>query len=178
MPKCFAVLAGVVLGLLVQIIPSYAELYLFIDGILGESKGPNRQGWSDIKSVSWGVGESPPGSAMKVQFRRLELTKPHDSIAPALALLASTGKPVRELRVEAARMNGGVEVVTTRVRLTGVRVSNIATAGLEQVSTNLITDSVAFSFDTITWTYFKFDETGRTAGTFSTCFDVRTNIPC
>ena len=71
-----------------------------------------------------------------------------------------------------------MEIVTTRVRLAGVRVANIATAGLDQGTANLITDSLAFSFDTITWTVIKLDDVNRPVATFSTCFDVRTNIPC
>ncbi len=175
MPKIIATLftAGL---LLCQASVSHAvAIFMFIDGVKGESKDNAHKDWTDVQSTNWAHGEAPPGSPVKIQFGRLQITKLNDSISPLLALAAATGLAFKELKLEMIR-SGPVPVVVSRVKLRGARVASYATA--VQDGPNAPTDSIGFSFDQITWINFKVDATGQQIPGNAGCFDLKTNTAC
>ena len=151
---------------------------MFIDGVQGEVTDPAHPGWSSVRTASWGHGEAPPGSVVKVQFGRLTITKVNDSTSAVLAQAAATGKPFREVKLEMVKnITADTKVVMNRVKLTGARVTNFQTSAQGEGNVPPA-DSISFSFDAISWINFKVDNLGRQAPGSAGCFDLKANVAC
>lgn len=175
MLKTAATLFATGLLFICQISVTHAEdLFLLIAGIAGESRDQQHPGWNQVESVSWGHGEAPPGSPSKIQFGRVQITKLRDSTSAALALLGATGQPIKDIKLEISRSSASAPVVMFRMKLTNARVAAYAAAA----HNGLGTESIGFSFDTITWITFKLDEQGRPTPGSAACFDVVGNKTC
>lgn len=124
MTKCFRFLLTAGLLLLGEASLSHAEIFMRIDGVQGESKDPAHPDWNDIQSANWEYGEPPPGSATKLQFQRLSVTKKHDAVSALLVQAAATGTPFREKRLEMTAPLGATQAAYSRVKLTGARIIN------------------------------------------------------
>lgn len=162
--------------LLCQASVSHAlDIFLFIDGVQGEVTEPAHPGWSMVQTASWGHGEAPPGSAVKVQFGRFAITKQHDSISALLAQAAASGTPFKEVKLEMVKNFGGTKVAVSRIKLAGARVANYQTSGH---GGGEATDSINFSFDRITWINFKLDASFRQLPGSAGCFDLKANAAC
>ncbi len=160
-----------------QVSASHADnLFLLLGGIQGESKDSQHSGgWNNLESASWGHGEAPPGSPNKIQFGRVQITKRQDSTSATLALLGATGQPLKDFKLEITRPGGGGSpVVVFRMKLTNARVTSYAAAA----RTEPATESLGFSFDTISWITFKIDQQGQQTPGSSACFDVVNNKTC
>lgn len=174
-------LTGVfIIGLMLvgQVSVSHAagDIFILIPGIQGEVPQPPHTGWSQVDSVAWAHGEAPPGSPIKIQFGRVNITKRFDSTSAALALLGATGQPIKDVKLEIMRTTGGTLAVVFRMKLTNVRVASYAAA--IQDTLTFRTDQIGFSFDTITWITFKLGEQGQSAAGSSACWDVVKNTTC
>lgn len=175
MQKIFAILFVSAL-LLCQASASHAvDIFMFIDGMKGESTDHAHQDWTDVQLASWGHGEAPPNSPVKFQFGRVQITKLNDSISPLLAQAAVTGLALKDLKLEMIK-SGPVRVVVSRVKLRGVRVTSYATTAQEGAAIPI--DSIAFSFDQITWINFKITATGQQLPGNAGCFDLKLNAGC
>jgi type VI secretion system secreted protein Hcp len=161
---------------LCQVSMSHADnLFLLLGGIQGESKDAQHPGWNNLESASWGHGEAPPGSPSKIQFGRVQITKLRDTASAPLALLGATGQQIKDIKLEITRPGaGGSPVVVFRMKLTNARVTSYAAAA----HTGPATESVGFSFDTISWITFKIDQQGQQTPGSSACFDVVNNKTC
>lgn len=151
------------------------DLFLLIPNVPGESTDQAHLGWIDAQSASWSHGEAPPGSPVKIQFGRVTITKRNDSTSATLALLAASGQPIKDVKLEIQTV-GVNRVPLLRVKLTNVRVASYATAWRE--NDNPATDSIALSFDTITWINFKITAQGQSVAGSSACWDVVNNKAC
>lgn len=148
------------------------RIFVLVPNIQGEVIGPpSHLGWIEAESISWGHGEGPAG---KIQFQRLQLAKRNDSTSPALALLAASGKLLKDIKVELLGVAQESLIVGARVKLTNARVTSVVTSA----SQNNRTDSVAFSFDTITWITFKVNAQGQQQPGGAACWDVVNNRSC
>ena len=176
------VLTGVfMIGLLLlcQVSVSHAgNIFVLLPGIQGDATEPNHIGWIDVKSVSWGHGEAPPGSPIKIQFGRVSIVKLNDSISASLALLGATGQPIKDVKLEITKVVNEVPVVVSRMKLSNARVASYATLALS--AGNEVNDSIGFSFDTITWINFKVAKVGQQAPApgSAACWDVINNKTC
>jgi type VI secretion system secreted protein Hcp len=159
-----------------QVSMSHADnLFLLIAGIQGESKDAQHPGWNHLESASWGHGEAPPGSPSKIQFGRVQIAKPQDTTSAALAMLGATGQPIKDIKLEITRPGaGGSPVVVFRMKLTNARVTSYAAAAHNGPAT----ESVSFSYDTISWITIKLDEQGRPSPGSAACFEVVNNKVC
>jgi type VI protein secretion system component Hcp len=175
MLKTAAILFATGLLFLCQVSMSHAEnLFLLLGGIPGESKDPQHPGWINLRSATWGHGEAPPGSPSKIQFGRVQITKHQDSTSATLALLGATGQALKDFKLEITRPTADTNLVLFRMKLTNARVASYAAAA----HLDPATESVSFSFDTITWITFKIDELGRQSPGSAACFDVVNNKSC
>lgn len=177
MAKCFTILFTAGLLLLGEASLSHADILMWIDGVQGESKDQAHSGWNDVQSANWGHGEPPPGSAIKVQFQRLSVTMKHDPVSALLAQAAAMGTSFREIKLEMTIPPGPTQIVYSRVKLTGARVTSYQTSA-SPTSGNPHMDSITFGFDSITWIDFKVDETGRQYPGSSGCFILSKGIAC
>lgn len=150
------------------------RIFVFVPDIQGEVIGPpSHLGWIEAESISWGHGEAPAGAPVKIQFQRLQLVKRNDSTSPALALLAASGKLIKDIKVELLGTSRDSLIAVARVKLTNARVTSVVTSA----SQNNRTDSIGFSFDTITWITFKVNAQGQQPGG-AACWDVVNNRSC
>lgn len=178
MPKLLTALSTAGFLLLFQASVSHAlEIFMLIDGIQGEVTETAHPGWSVVKSASWGHGEAPTGSVVKVQFQRLAIIKLNDPTSAVLAQAAATGKAFKEVKLEMLKNVGDTKVVMNRVKLIGARVTNCQTSAQGEGSIPP-TDSISFSFDTINWINFKKDSSGHQAPGSAGCFDLKANAAC
>jgi type VI secretion system secreted protein Hcp len=152
-----------------------ADLFLLIPNVPGESADQAHAGWIDLQGVTWSHGEAPPGSATKIQFGRVTMTKRNDSTSAMLALLAASGQPIKDVKLEMLT-TGATRLLLLRLKLTNVRVASYATA--VTTAGNAATDSIALSFDTITWINFKINAQGQSVAGSSACWDVINNKAC
>ena len=151
------------------------KIFVLVPNLQGEVSGPpTHVGWIEAESATWGHGEPPPGAPVKVQFNRVQLVKRNDSTSPALALLAASSQLVKDVKIEIFRTLQDTGIVMARVKLTNARVTSFATS----VNQNSRTDSIAFSFDTITWITFKLNAQGQQQPGGATCWDVVNNKGC
>ena len=163
---------------LCQVSISHADnLFLLLGGIQGESKDAQHPGWNYLESARWEHGEAPPGSPSKIQFGRVQITKQQDSTSATLALLGATGQALKDFKLEITRPTGSNPVAVFRMKLTNARVASYAAAAHSGQSGSA-TESVSFSFDTITWITFKIDEQGRQTPGSAGCFDLLANKSC
>jgi type VI secretion system secreted protein Hcp len=151
------------------------DLLLFIPNITGESTDQAHPGWIHIQSATWSHGEAPPGSVAKIQFGRVTITKRNDSTSPMLALLGASGQLIKDVKLEMLTANEA-SIPLLRMKLTNVRVASYATA--LRTADNAGTDSIALSFDTITWINFKITPQGQSVAGSSACWDVVNNKGC
>ena len=153
-----------------------AAIYMLIPNISGETTESTHAGWVELQTLNWGHGEPPPGSAVKVQFNKVNGTKQLDSVSSALALLAANAQPLKEVKVEVVRTAAGTITVLYRLKLTNARLVNYAAS----VQSNQIgIETFSLEFDTISWISFKTTAAGTTStpGTAG-CWDVVGNKPC
>lgn len=175
MLKTVTALCATGLLFLCQVAISHADnLFLLLGGIQGESKDPQHPGWNNLRSATWGHGEAPPGSPSKIQFGRVQITKHQDSTSATLALLGATGQALKDFKLEITRPTADTNLVLFWMKLTNARVASYAAAA----HLDPATESVSFSFDTITWITFKIDEQGRLLPGSSACYDVVNNKSC
>lgn len=174
MPKLLATLFTAGLLLCHASVSHALDIFMFIDGMRGESNDNAHRDWTELQSASWGHGEPPPGSPVKVQFGRLNITKLNDSISPLLAQAAAAGTAFKDLKLEMIKP-GQLRVVMSRVKLKNARVSNYSSS---VSNASLGSDAVSFSFDQISWINFKVDPSGQQIPGNAGCFDLKTNTAC
>ncbi len=151
------------------------DLFLLVPNVPGEANDPAHPGWIPVESAAWNHGEAPPGSPVKIQFGRVTITKRNDSTSPLLALLAASGQPIKDVKLDVLTA-GSNRLPLLRMKLTNVRVASYATSVLD--SAGFGTDSIAFSFETVTWINFKINAQGQSVAGNSACWDVVNNKSC
>jgi type VI secretion system secreted protein Hcp len=111
--------AAIVLGagLLAQNAFAAYDAYLKIEGISGDSKSSDHQGWIEIQSFQWGAPQSArdmsTGMASgKRQHSPLIIRKLLDSASPQLMRAVTTGKHFNQILIEERGANGKVMRIT------------------------------------------------------------------
>lgn len=170
-------LCSIFLWFVAHVPMGHAAMFMFVDAIKGEAVDLTHKDWIELLGAQWGHSEPPPGATRTPQFERLTIAKGHDSTSALFARHAADGRPFRELKLEITLSFGNVRKPVSRVKLTGVRVTSYSTAasGTESI---VPTDSIAFSFETITWINIKYNSSGDQISGNAACFDLRTNTTC
>lgn len=178
MPKIFTAFSVAGILFLCQLTISHAlDVFVLIDGVQGEEMDPLHPGWIRVQNVTWGHGEAPPGSAVKVQFERFVITKVNDSTSALLAQAAATGQPFKDVKLEMVKtVEGSKKVVVNRIKLVGARVAHYQASA--HGGGQIPADSISFSFDKITWINFKLDNLSRQLPGSAGCFDLKANTAC
>jgi type VI protein secretion system component Hcp len=141
----------------------------------GDVTESNHVGWIELQSLSFGHGEAPPGAQVKIQFGRVNMTKTMDSVSAALALLAASGQPVSQVRVEITRPSGSSAPVIFKLKLTGARLTSFASSAqpIHPAAENL-----GWSFDSVTWINIKLNLQNQPVPGSSACWELVKNTPC
>jgi type VI secretion system secreted protein Hcp len=148
------VIGALLLGLLaVGSGEAYAAFrtFLFVPGIPGDAIDAQHTDWIEILSMSQGL----TGTKKAVACSDLAVMKFLDRSGPALWAAAAVGQVFPEIHIEVVRA-GDTEVVVYDIRFSNAKVTSINTSG----SSELPTESVSFSYQSLTLTFNRQTSTG------------------
>lgn len=157
------------------------EMFLYIEGLPGESANDTYTEWIDVLSYSWGVSMPSAGTISSGQPRSSEssiftdfmITKALDKTSPKLALYCSNGQHITEaVFIICGPGESGTKIMEYRmsdVIITSVLVSG--TAG-EEIRPS---EEVGLAYAEITWIYTELDEMGMAKGNVEAYWDLETN---
>jgi len=137
-----------VAGLLaIQTGAAYAQqyrTYMFVPGIPGSSVDEGHKDWIEVLSMSQGVSSTKKSVACS----DLAIMKVLDQAGPALWAAAAVRQLFTEVHIEVAK-GGEFPGVVYDIRISNARVTSSQTSG----SSELPTESVSFSYDSIILTF-------------------------
>ena len=139
----------------IQSSTAYAQqyrTYMLVPGIPGGAVAAGHKDWIEVLSMSQGV------SAIKksVACSDVSIMKMLDQAGPALWAAAAVRQLFPEIRIEVVTPSGETSGVVYDIRLSNARVTSTQTAG----SSELPTESVSFSYESITLTFNPQDAKG------------------
>jgi type VI protein secretion system component Hcp len=171
------VVMGLTIALLAcHVASGHAAIYVQIPGMQGEVTESNHIGWIELQSLSYGHNEGPPGSQVKVQYGRVNMTKLMDGLSAALALLGVTLQTVPQLKVEITRPTAAENPVVFKMKLTGARVTSFTSSAQGGGAAQLPVESIGWSFDSITWINLKRNPQNQLVPGSSACWDVKNSV--
>lgn len=138
------------------------------EGIDGESKEANHQGWIDIYSLDWGAHK--PDTAIGSGRRRstaivedFVLTMEYGKAAPKLQEMCLRGKIIPKLEVELTTTYGDVRTTYLKYELKNVAILSFQTnaEGSDEVAPAVI---VANNFEELKVTYTEYNASGSSLG--------------
>jgi type VI secretion system secreted protein Hcp len=154
------------------------EIYLQIDGILGDVtvKGFERQ--IAVSAFSWGASNpaSPVfgggGSAGKVNLQDLSLTKFFDSTSPQLFMRVATGTFLPKAVLRVVRTSGGSRIPYLTIELENVYISSLQMGHVAGVGENAASENLSLAFSKV-----KLTHTSLNGVVTETSWNVATNTP-
>lgn len=97
------------------------SVFLKIDGLTGESKDAQHQGWIDVNSYSWGAKRTgnTSGSGSMANYHNLTVHCQVDKATAGALLYASNGNKIKNVELSACKA-GGEQIEYYRVTLESV----------------------------------------------------------
>jgi type VI secretion system secreted protein Hcp len=139
------------------------DMYLWIDGVPGESTDDRHEDWIEIVSFDSKVSTaasgttSGGGSLTRPEFSEITVGKVIDKATPKLHLHCCNGRHISQVVIEFCRAMGEKQVYM-KYTLTDVIVSAV---GPVTVDPTRQLEQVSFRFGRIEWEYTPTDTTGR-----------------
>jgi len=135
------------------------DIYALIDGITGEATDSKHQNWIEVLSFNHSISQpvsstavsAGGGTAARCDHADFSISKHVDAASPKLYELCSSGKHIPSVTIEMMRASGENRVKYMEVKMTEVVISHVAPSGAAEFPT----ESVAFNYGTIKWTYIK-----------------------
>lgn len=154
------------------------DMFIKIDGIRGESNDSKHKDEIDVLAWSWGMSQpaaathSGGGTAGKVSFKNLTITKRTDTASPKLMLACSSGNHIKEATLT-MRKSGGNKAEFVRLKLNDLMVSSLdnASSGSDEV----ITEQVSLDFSKVQFEYFRQKPDGSLEPVSPFKWDLRVN---
>ncbi|WP_261641081.1 Hcp family type VI secretion system effector [Erwinia mallotivora] len=101
------------------------SVFLKIDGLAGESKDSEHQGWTDIDTYSWGVRRKGEGSGAGVaNYHHLTVHCHVDKATAGALLYASNGSKIKKVEISACKA-GGNQMEYYRITLESVIIMEV-----------------------------------------------------
>jgi type VI secretion system secreted protein Hcp len=157
------------------------DVYLYIDGIKGESADDRHKEWIECKSVNWGV-EQPKSAtsstggghtAERCEHHDIVITKLADLASPILLQTCSAGRTIPKAKFEFMRADAQGE----RVKYYEMEIENVligaVSPSVEQG--DILTESVALKFSKVRWRYTQQKISGGAGGNTSGGWDLSAN---
>jgi len=157
------------------------DVYLYIEGIKGESADSAHQGWIEVTAAHWGVTQPKSATAStggghtaeRCEHRTLSLSKLADLSSPVLLQTCSAGKTIPKAKLEFMRADSqGTPVRYYEVELENVLISNVDQAVGEGV---ILHDSIGLRFSKVKWKYTQQKIAGGSGGNTSGGWDLACN---
>ncbi len=145
------------------------DLFLYVDGVPGESIDDVHKDWIEIVSLNTVVSNSATSSQSaqgvhsgnRPQFSEFVVGKVIDKATPKLHLYCCTGKHIPNVYVELCRASGQKQTYM-RYHLQDVIISSV---GPNSVDRREQLELVSFRFGSIKWEYTTTDRMGKPGGT-------------
>jgi type VI secretion system secreted protein Hcp len=152
-------------------------MFIKIEGIKGESNDVKHKDEIDVLAWAWGMSQSAAamhsgGTAGKISFKNLTITKRIDSASSALMLACSSGKHIKEAMLTLQKP-GGRTADFVRLTLNDLIVSSLdnASSGSDEV----ITEQVSLDFSKVQFEYFRQKPDGSLEPVSPFKWDLRSN---
>ena len=140
------------------------NMYLYIDGVKGESQAKGFTNWIDIFSYSLGVsnptsvGTGTGSGAGKADFSSVSIQKTIDTATPSLFLNCASGKHFTKAQLKVLEAGGDSPVEFLVIDFTQVFVDAVSWGGSSGGTKP--SESVSFSSATVQFTYTPQTATG------------------
>jgi len=131
-----------------------SDMFLKLDGVVGESQDAKHKGEIDVLAWSWGESEGTArtrhGVLAAACIQDLSLTKFIDSSSPALIMNTMTGQTA-PTAVLVVRKAGGAQIEYLRLTMKNVTISSYQTGG--SGGEDRLTENVVLHFDSMQGQY-------------------------
>jgi type VI secretion system secreted protein Hcp len=111
------------------------NIYLKLDGVNGESVDENHQGWIELESFKWNVKNDASfatgqgGQATQGHVDKISIDKICDLSSVTLFKNCTTGKHIKNGRIECLKLDGESRVTYLSVDLTDIMVAKVDWSG-------------------------------------------------
>jgi type VI secretion system secreted protein Hcp len=136
------------------------DAFMKIDGIPGESTDDAHKDWIEIldyshaleQPASVAVSTAGGGTAERCDHDDFGVKKFIDKASPKIYDACCSGKHIKDVTIELCRA-GGDKVKYMEIKMEEVIVSSVRPSGNPKGNDGFPTESVAFNYGKITWTY-------------------------
>jgi len=146
-------------------LPAQADIFVWIEGIAGESIDPVHAEWIDTLSVTEGLSISVSSSSGtggrtggKADFNDVTFVKRLDSSTPDLRISVASAKHIPEVEINVTASCGSNRFTTFSMVMEDVIVSSISMNA--PASDERPTENVTLNFGKVTWSYTPCDDKG------------------
>jgi len=159
------------------------DAFLKISTIPGESEDSKHTDWIEVHSYSHAVTQPTSGSvssagsrtAERVDIQDFTIVKSIDKASPKLALACCNGEHIPTVTIHLNRA-GGDKQQYMEYKLSDAIVRSVSPSGSSAGSDSLPSETVAFAFGKIEWTYTETDhKTGKPKGNVGANWDLHAN---
>ncbi|MES2075504.1 MAG: type VI secretion system tube protein Hcp [Pseudomonadota bacterium] len=157
------------------------DVYLYIDGIKGESADDRHKDWIECKSVSWGVEQPKSATAStggghtaeRCEHRDIVIAKLADLSSPILLQTCAAGRTIPKAKFEFMRADAmGERVKYFEIEIENVLIGEVSPSVDEG---DILTEQVGFKFSKVRWKYTQQKITGGAGGNTSGGWDLSSN---
>ncbi len=157
------------------------DVYLYIDGIKGESADDRHKDWIECKSVNWGVEQPKSATAStggghtaeRCEHRDIVITKLADLSSPILLQTCSAGKTIPKAKFEFMRADAqGERVKYFEIEIDNVLIGEVTPSVSEG---DILGEQVGFKFSKVRWKYTQQRISGGAGGNTSGGWDLSSN---
>jgi type VI secretion system Hcp family effector len=139
------------------------SIYLWIDGVAGESLESNHEGWIEGTGYSQTMG-APTASGESPQ-ETFEIEKELDRASPALYDAVHTGRVFARVMVDVSRT-----VRFLRIEMRDARIRQVVQSAVSMTERLRPTEKISFEYRRIQWTYSKLGLDARREGNTSSAW--------
>jgi len=157
------------------------DVYLYIDGIKGESADDRHKDWIECKAVSWGVEQPRSATAStggghtaeRCEHRDIVVSKLADLASPILLQTCAAGRTIPKARFEFMRADAQGE----RVKYFEIEIDNVLIGAVHPAveEGDILTEEVGFKFSRVRWKYTQQKISGGAGGNTSGGWDLASN---
>ena len=143
-----------------------SNMYIFFEGIEGESQDEEYRDWSNIDSFSQGqsISNGIEGEwAGQLVFDEIKIVKPLDKVSPKLAEAVCTGMVFPNVEIHVTASLGSARNATYYAyQLTNVRITSYSISG--STEGDIPVEQLSLNFEQIRAVYTEYDASGRPQG--------------
>ena len=157
------------------------DVYLYIDGIKGESNDDRHKDWIECKSVSWSVDQPKSATsstggghtAERCEHSDIVISKLADLSSPILLQTCAAGKTIPRAKFEFMRADAQGE----RVKYYEIEIENVLIGAVSPAveEGDILTEDVALKFSKVKWKYTQQKISGGAGGNTSGGWDLSAN---